>query len=159
MACYGVRGEVPVGDYVVELGKADIKRSGRDATVVTYGRGVFDSLQAAEQLAADGIDVEVLDLRTLVPLDMATVAESVGRTGRAVVAHYATEFAGPGAELAAQIDRIAARGTHGLFLKAPDVPEIAAALDRLTARGAPVVTLVTDIASSTMFAPANGSRS
>ena len=103
VACYGVRGEVPIGDYVVELGQADIKRSGRDATVVTYGRGVFDSLQAAEQLAADGIDVEVLDLRTLVPLDMATVAESVGRTGRAVVAHYATEFAGPGAELAAQI--------------------------------------------------------
>jgi pyruvate dehydrogenase E1 component beta subunit len=103
VACYGVRGEVPTGDYAVELGQADIKRSGRDATVVTYGRGVFDSLQAAEQLAADGIDVEVLDLRTLVPLDMETVTQSVGRTGRAVVAHYATEFAGPSAELAAQI--------------------------------------------------------
>ena len=103
VACYGIRGEVPVGDYVVELGKADIKRGGSDVTVVTYGRGVFDSLQAAKQLAVDGIDVEVLDLRTLVPLDMETVLESVGRTGRAVVAHYATEFAGPSAELAARI--------------------------------------------------------
>jgi pyruvate dehydrogenase E1 component beta subunit len=103
VACYGIRGEVPVGDHVVELGKADIKRSGSDVTVVTYGRAVFDALQAAEHLAAEGIDVEVLDLRTLVPLDMETVLESVGRTGRAVVAHYATEFAGPGAELSAQI--------------------------------------------------------
>jgi acetoin:2,6-dichlorophenolindophenol oxidoreductase subunit beta len=102
-ATYGKRGEVPVGNYTVELGKADIKRAGSDVTVVTYGRGVFASLEAAEQLAADGISVEVVDLRTLVPLDIETVLESVGRTGRAVVAHYATEFAGPGAELAAQI--------------------------------------------------------
>ena len=105
VACYGVRGEVPVGtDHVVELGRADVKRSGSDVTVVTYGRAVFDSLQAAEQLAGEGIDVEVVDLRTLVPLDMETVLESVGRTGRAVVSHYATEFAGAGAEIAAQIN-------------------------------------------------------
>jgi pyruvate dehydrogenase E1 component beta subunit len=103
VACYGVRGEVPAGDYAVELGKADVKRAGRDVTVITYGRGVFDSLQAAGQLAARGIEVEVLDLRTLVPLDMETVLQSVARTGRAVVAHYATEFAGPGAELAARL--------------------------------------------------------
>jgi acetoin:2,6-dichlorophenolindophenol oxidoreductase subunit beta len=104
VACYGVRGEVPVGtDHLVELGKADIKRSGGDVTVVTYGRAVFDALKAAEDLAADGIDVEVVDLRTLVPLDMETVQESVGRTGRAVIAHYATEFGGAGAEVAAQL--------------------------------------------------------
>jgi acetoin:2,6-dichlorophenolindophenol oxidoreductase subunit beta len=104
VACYGVRGEVPVGtDHVVELGRADVKRSGSDVTVVTYGRAVFDALQAADRLAADGIDVEVVDLRTLVPLDMETVQESVGRTGRAVIAHYATEFAGAGAEVAAQL--------------------------------------------------------
>jgi pyruvate dehydrogenase E1 component beta subunit len=103
VATYGQRGEVPLGDYRIELGKADIKRGGADVTVVTYGRAVFDALQAAEQLAGDGIDVEVLDLRTLVPLDMETIVESVGRTGRAVVAHYATQFAGPGAELAARI--------------------------------------------------------
>ncbi|SHM64175.1 alpha-ketoacid dehydrogenase subunit beta [Cryptosporangium aurantiacum] len=100
---YGKRGPVPTGDYVVELGKADVKRSGSDVTVVTYGRGVYDALDAAKALEDEGIDVEVLDLRTLVPLDVPAVLESVGRTGRAVVAHYAVEFAGPGAELAARI--------------------------------------------------------
>lgn len=104
VALYGTSGQVPAGDHQVEIGKADIKRPGRDVTVVSYGRGVIDALAAAEQLAADGVDAEVLDLRTLVPLDMETVLESVERTGRAVVAHYAVEFAGPGAELAAQIN-------------------------------------------------------
>ena len=105
LATYGMTGEVPTGNHVVEIGTADIKRPGRDLTVITYGRAVFDALQAAEQLAADGIDVEVLDLRSLVPLDTEAVLESVGRTGRAVVAHYATTFAGPGAELAATISK------------------------------------------------------
>lgn len=104
VACYGISGEVPTGRHVVELGSADIKRPGSDVTVITYGRGVFDALAAAEQLAGDGIEVEVLDLRTLVPLDMPRVLESVGRTGRAVIAHYAMEFVGPGAELAARIN-------------------------------------------------------
>jgi pyruvate dehydrogenase E1 component beta subunit len=103
VATYGVTGEVPVGDHVVQIGTADVKRSGSDVTVIAYGRAVFDALQVAEQLAGEGIAVEVVDLRTLVPLDMASVKESVGRTGRAVVAHYATEFAGPGAELAARV--------------------------------------------------------
>jgi acetoin:2,6-dichlorophenolindophenol oxidoreductase subunit beta len=103
VATYGESGEVPVGDYTIELGRADIKRGGTDITIVTYGRGVFDALQAAEELEGEGVSVEVLDLRTLVPLDIDAVLESVDRTGRAVVAHYATEFAGPGAELAAQI--------------------------------------------------------
>jgi pyruvate dehydrogenase E1 component beta subunit len=95
---------VPTGEHVIELGKADIKRPGADVTVVTYGRGVYDSLDAAKQLAEEGIEVEVLDLRTLVPLDLPAIYESVGRTGRAVVAHTAVEFAGPGAEIAAQIN-------------------------------------------------------
>jgi pyruvate/2-oxoglutarate/acetoin dehydrogenase E1 component len=103
VATYGVRGPVPEGEHVVELGRADIKRPGVDVTVVAYGRSVFDALAAAEVVAEEGVDVEVLDLRTLVPLDVATVLESVGRTGRAVVAHYASRFAGPGAELAATI--------------------------------------------------------
>jgi pyruvate dehydrogenase E1 component beta subunit len=103
IALYGTRGEVPAGEHLVELGKADVKRRGKDVTLVTYGRGVRDALGAAEEVASEGIDVEVVDLRTLVPLDMETVLESVGRTGRAVIAHYATEFAGPGAELAARI--------------------------------------------------------
>ncbi|MGB8386834.1 alpha-ketoacid dehydrogenase subunit beta [Mycobacterium sp.] len=104
VALYGKSGQVPIGDHLIELGKADIKRPGRDVTIVSYGRAAIDALAAAEQLAADGVDAEVLDLRTLVPLDMETVLESVARTGRAVVAHYAVEFAGPGAELAAQIN-------------------------------------------------------
>jgi pyruvate dehydrogenase E1 component beta subunit len=114
VACYGLRGEVPTGDYRLPIGVADIKRPGSDVSIVTYGRGVVDSLAAAETLAAEGINAEVVDLRTLLPLDMPTVLESVGRTGRAVVAHYAVEFAGPGAEVAAQIG-------SGLFghLKAP----------------------------------------
>jgi pyruvate/2-oxoglutarate/acetoin dehydrogenase E1 component len=103
VATYGMTGEVPIGEHVVELGTADVKRSGSDVSVITYGRGVFDALQAAEQLAAEGIDVEVVDLRTLVPLDMPLVLESVRRTGRAVAVHYATEFAGPGAEVAARV--------------------------------------------------------
>jgi pyruvate/2-oxoglutarate/acetoin dehydrogenase E1 component len=103
VATYGVRGEVPTGEHVVQIGTADIKRPGTDISVITYGRAVFDALQAADQLAADGLDVEVVDLRTLVPMDIDLVLESVRRTGRAVVAHYATEFAGPGAEVAAQI--------------------------------------------------------
>ena len=104
VACYGVKGEGPTGDHIVPIGKADIKRAGTDATIVTYGRGVFDSLKAAELLASEGIDAEVLDLRTLLPLDTETILESVGRTGRAIITHHAVEFAGPGAEVAAQIN-------------------------------------------------------
>jgi pyruvate dehydrogenase E1 component beta subunit len=103
VACYGIRGEVPVGDCTVPIGVADVKRPGTDATIISYGRGVFDSLAAADRLAAEGISAEVVDLRTLVPLDFGTVLESVERTGRVVITHYATEFAGPGAEIAARI--------------------------------------------------------
>jgi pyruvate dehydrogenase E1 component beta subunit len=103
VALYATTGPVPDGEFSIPLGRADIKRSGTDLTVVTYGRTVPDALAAAEQVASEGISVEVVDLRTLVPLDIATVLESVGRTRRAVVAHHATRFAGPGAELAASI--------------------------------------------------------
>jgi acetoin:2,6-dichlorophenolindophenol oxidoreductase subunit beta len=123
---YGARGPVPTETgYAIPLGKADVKREGRDVTVVTYGRGVFDALTAAEQLDGDGIDVEVVDLRTLVPLDVPAVLASVGKTKRAVVAHYATRFAGPGAELAATI-------SHDLFgvLTAP--------VERVGARFTPI---------------------
>jgi pyruvate/2-oxoglutarate/acetoin dehydrogenase E1 component len=103
VALYGSRGPVPEGSVATQIGRADIKRSGSDVTVVTYGRGVTDALAASEVLAGEGIDVEVLDLRSLVPLDFDAVRESVGRTRRAVVAHHAVEFAGPGAEIAARI--------------------------------------------------------
>lgn len=103
-ALYGVRGEVPTNDHWVPLGVADIKRPGSDLTIISYGRAVHDSLQAAEKLAGEGIDVEVVDLRTLMPLDYDTVFASVARTGRALITHYAVEYAGPGAEIAARLN-------------------------------------------------------
>lgn len=101
---YGVKSDVPMGDgFRVPIGRADIKRAGTDVTLITYGLAVAPALQAAEVLAAEGIDVEVVDLRTLSPLDMDTVLASVTKTRRAVIAHNATTFAGPGAEVASQI--------------------------------------------------------
>ena len=97
------RGPVPTGDYRVALGSAAVARPGADVTVVAYSAMALNALAAAEQLAAGGIDVEVIDLRSLVPLDFDTVLESVARTRRAVVAHEAWRFGGFGAELAAQL--------------------------------------------------------
>jgi pyruvate dehydrogenase E1 component beta subunit len=97
----------------VPLGVADVKRPGADVTVVTYGRQVHEAITVADNLARGGVEVEVLDLRSLVPLDEAVVLESVGRTRRAVVLHEAVVTGGFGAELAAGIsealfDRLAA---------------------------------------------------
>ncbi len=100
---YTNKEEVPTGEVTIPLGQAAIKRAGSDVTVITYGPAVPWSLQAAETLAEDGISAEVIDLRTLVPMDLETVLESVSRTRRAVVAHEATSFCGPGAEIAARI--------------------------------------------------------
>ena len=97
------RGPVPTGDYRVPLGSAAVARPGADVTVVAYSAMAVGALAAAEQLASDGIDVEVIDLRSLVPLDFDTVLQSVSRTRRAVVAHEAWRFGGFGAELAAQL--------------------------------------------------------
>lgn len=81
---YGVEGLVPTDDYVIPFGVADVKRTGTDATVVTYSRMVHRALEAAERLSSEGISIEVIDLRTLKPLDMATIADSVKKTGRVV---------------------------------------------------------------------------
>ena len=97
------RGPVPAGDYRVPLGSAAVARPGADVTVVAYSAMALNALAAAERLASDGIDVEVIDLRSLVPLDFDTVVQSVARTRRAVVAHEAWRFGGFGAELAAQL--------------------------------------------------------
>jgi len=95
------RGPLPEGTHVVPLGVADVKRPGGDVTVVTWGWQVPEALAAAETLAAEGADVEVVDLRTLVPLDRRAILESVAKTRRLLVVHAATRFAGPGAEIAA----------------------------------------------------------
>ncbi len=94
---------MPDGEHVVPLGKADIKRPGRDATVIATQIMVPRALAAAEQLAADGIEIEVVDPRTLAPLDVPTLAESVARTGRCLVVHEAVKNGGIGAEISAAI--------------------------------------------------------
>ena len=101
MGLYWAKGPVPDGDARVPLGKANILRPGTDATVVGYGSPVLAALGAAQMLAADGVSVEVMDLRSLVPLDKETVLESLSRTGRLVTVHDANRFCGFGAELAA----------------------------------------------------------
>ena len=102
-ALYRERGHVPEGEYLIPLGVSDVKRPGTDATIVSYSRQVQFSLQAAERLAEDGIEVEVIDLRTLYPLDIAPVIESVQKTNRAMVVHEAVRFGGLGGEVASQI--------------------------------------------------------
>jgi len=100
---YGVKGEVPDGDYVAPLGKSDVKRAGKDVTIVTYGRMLQTSFGAADMLAQEGIDAEIVDLRTLRPLDMAPVFESVRKTNRAVVVTEEWRSFGVQAEVAARI--------------------------------------------------------
>jgi len=96
-----IKGDVPEGAYAVEIGKAHIARRGSDATIVAYGMMFHESMAAAETLALQGIDVEVIDLRTLLPLDRETILESLGRTGRLCVVHEDTLTMGLGAELVA----------------------------------------------------------
>ena len=100
---FAKEGPVPAEEYVVPLGQAAVKRKGKDASLLTYGAGYYLCMEAAEKLAEEGIDVEVIDLRTLKPLDMATVAESIQKTHRAVIVHEACLTGGFGAELAARI--------------------------------------------------------
>ncbi len=100
---YGDIGEVPDGEYIVPLGRADIKRPGKDVTLVAHSRMTGFALQAAEALAGQGIDAEVIDPRTIRPLDEATILRSVSKTNRAVVVEEGWRFAGIGAEIAARI--------------------------------------------------------
>lgn len=99
----GMKGPVPEGDYAIPLGVADVKRKGADVTVVAVAWLVHESLAAADMLAKEGISVEVVDPRTLVPLDTATIRASVQKTGRLVVADEAGPTAGLSAEIAAVV--------------------------------------------------------
>jgi len=98
-----LRGHVPEGDEVVEIGKARVARPGTDVSVITYGAMVHASLAAAKQAAESGIDVEVIDLRTLKPLDVPSVVETAAKTGRVLVVHAANRLAGLGAEIASLV--------------------------------------------------------
>lgn len=102
---YGLQGEVPEEEYLIPFGKADIKREGSDVTLITFGKPVHMVLAAAEQLAAAGVNAEVVDLRSLRPLDEETIYASVARTNRAVVIDEAWPFASVGSHVAYLISR------------------------------------------------------
>jgi len=103
MMLYFAPGPVPEGEHLVPIGPADIKRPGKDVTVVTWSRMLGVAFQAAEQLATEGIEVEIVDLRTLAPLDKAAILASVRKTGRLVVLHEATRTGGFAGEVAAVV--------------------------------------------------------
>jgi pyruvate/2-oxoglutarate/acetoin dehydrogenase E1 component len=98
---YAAQGEVPTEDYTVPFGEALVRREGTDATVVSIGGVLPNVMQAAEELARAGISIEVIDPRTLVPFDSATIVKSVQKTNRVIIVHEAHRRAGPGAEIAA----------------------------------------------------------
>jgi len=123
---YGVKGLVPGEDYVIPLGRAEVKREGGDVTIIATGLMVQRALEAADLLAAQGVAVEVVDPRTLVPLDEETLAASVKKTGRVVIVHEAVARGGFGGELAAVI----AGGPAFDYLDAP--------VKRLAGRNIPI---------------------
>ncbi|MDE3838359.1 alpha-ketoacid dehydrogenase subunit beta [Bacillus methanolicus] len=98
------RQEVPEEEYIIPLGKADIKREGSDLSIITYGAMVHESLKAAEELEKEGYSAEVIDLRTIVPLDIETIISSVEKTGRAIVVQEAQKQAGIAANVVAEIN-------------------------------------------------------
>jgi len=102
-AMYQVKGEVPEGDYTVPIGVSKVQREGSDVTIVSYCRGLQLSMQAAEQLAGEGISVEVVDLRSLRPLDMGPVLESFKKTNRAVVVEEGWRSFGVGSEVTSRL--------------------------------------------------------
>ncbi|HWZ61364.1 MAG TPA: pyruvate dehydrogenase complex E1 component subunit beta [Gemmatimonadaceae bacterium] len=102
---YNTKGEVPDGDVLVPLGVADRKRAGDHCSLITYGKMVLVALQAAEQLAQEGIEIDVIDLRTVRPMDVESIAASVRRTNRAVVVEEGWEIAGIGAQIVDFIQR------------------------------------------------------
>ena len=146
---YPTRGPVPEEQYTTPFGQADVKRTGTDVTIVATGLMVSKSLAAADRLAADGIQAEVVDPRTLVPLDKATIIASVKKTGRLVVVHEAVKRGGFGGEIAsviaeeafdyldAPIKRVAGRNVPIAFNEVlerkavPDLEDIAAAVRSL----------------------------
>ena len=119
-----VKADVPDGDWTVPIGQAAVKRQGRDVSVIAYGAMVYEALEAAETLAAEGVDVEVLDLRTLLPLDRAAILGTAERTGKVVVVHEATLTGGVGGEVAAIIAEHAFEVLDAplVRLAAPDTP-------------------------------------
>ena len=116
------REEVPEEAYTIEIGKADVKREGKDLSIITYGLMVHESLKAAEELEKEGYSVEVVDLRTIQPLDIDTIIASVEKTGRAIVVQEAQKQAGVAANVVAEITERAILSLEAPVLRvaAPD---------------------------------------
>jgi len=121
-----VRGEVPEDDFIVPIGRAEVKRAGRDLSIITYGFMLHESLAAAEVAAGEGIEVEVVDLRTLAPLDRETILNSVVKTSKALIVHEANLTGGIGGEVAALIASEAFESLDGPLLRigTPDIPAL-----------------------------------
>jgi pyruvate/2-oxoglutarate/acetoin dehydrogenase E1 component len=119
-----IKEELPAEDYVVPIGKAAVRRSGRDLSIITYGAMVWTALEAAKTLEAEGIDAEVIDLRTLFPMDEEAVLASVARTNKAILLHEATRTGGIGAEIAAVLSERCFEYLDGPLVRvtAPDTP-------------------------------------
>jgi 2-oxoisovalerate dehydrogenase E1 component beta subunit len=119
-----VKETLPPGDWIVPIGKAAVRREGRDLSILTYGAMVWTALDAAKTLEAEGIDAEVVDLRTLFPLDEETILESVGKTSKAIVLHEATRTGGIGAEVAAVLAERCFEALDAPLVRvtAPDTP-------------------------------------
>jgi 2-oxoisovalerate dehydrogenase E1 component beta subunit len=121
-----VRGDVPDGDYTIPIGKANVTREGSDVTLIAYGLMAQYALEAAEILASDGVNAEVVDVRTLRPLDGETLLNSVRKTGKAVVIYEDNRFGGYGAEIAAILAEEAFESLDGPIVRVtgPDVPGV-----------------------------------
>jgi 2-oxoisovalerate dehydrogenase E1 component beta subunit len=119
-----IKAVLPEGEIIVPIGKADIKRVGQDISVITYGAMVHVALEAADQLAKEGIDLEVVDLRSLMPFDQETIYESVSKTSKAIILHEDNKTGGVGAEIAARLTEDCFDHLDGPILRiaAPDTP-------------------------------------
>ncbi|MEZ4527355.1 MAG: alpha-ketoacid dehydrogenase subunit beta [Desulfobacterales bacterium] len=124
MILYHIPGEVPEEEYLTPMGKAEIKRPGKDVTVVTWSKMLGVAFKAAEQLAKEGIEAEIVDLRTLVPLDRETILDSVRKTGRLAVLHEASRTGGFAGEIAAVVMEEAFSSLKAPLIRVtgPDIP-------------------------------------
>jgi pyruvate/2-oxoglutarate/acetoin dehydrogenase E1 component len=119
-----IKEDLPPGDWTVPIGKAAVRREGRDLSIITYGAMVWTALEAAKTLEAEGIDAEVVDLRTLFPMDEETILQSVAKTNKAILLHEATRTGGIGAEIAAVLAERCFEYLDGPLVRvtAPDTP-------------------------------------
>jgi 2-oxoisovalerate dehydrogenase E1 component beta subunit len=119
-----IKEDLPTEDFVVPIGKAALRREGSDLSIITYGAMVYKALEAAEELAKDGVDVEVLDLRTILPLDEEAILATAKKTSKVIVLHEATMTGGPGGEVVARIAQKAFEYLDGPIVRIapPDTP-------------------------------------